>query len=197
MQIKENTKYRQRDGKIVGPLHPRGFQANYPWIDENGSTYTDSGRIYIYREHPQDLIEEIKTVQIKGQTKYRTRGGDIVGPLTLTNLQPYPWAFDGEAYTHDGRVLIAMEHDKDLVAEVNETPWNRYNEGIIFSDQAFEVIRRDGRVDHYDSKPSSLLWGDVLGWRLVAKPEPVAAAPLTLEERVLRLEQQASLEWLD
>lgn len=59
IEVKEGRFYRKRNGKIVGPMETRP-SACYPWMDQSGSTYTNSGRCFSDKhEYPGDLIEEV------------------------------------------------------------------------------------------------------------------------------------------
>ena len=68
-------------------------------------------------------------MQIRGGAYYRTRGGDIVGPMAQGKDKRYPWIIFSELlnslrWNPDGDYTYAGEHSLDLVTEVyvSDTP---------------------------------------------------------------------------
>jgi hypothetical protein len=69
-------------------------------------------------------------MQIREGAYYRTRGGDVVGPMKQTGDQRYPWTAFSEIvgdllrWTPEGDYSYAAENPHDLISEVyvSDTP---------------------------------------------------------------------------
>lgn len=58
-------------------------------------------------------------LQIEEGKWYRTRGGDIVGPMAWSGSERYPWVADGVPFRHNGRWCgDGTDDSDDLVEEV-------------------------------------------------------------------------------
>jgi hypothetical protein len=124
-------------------------------------------------------------MQLKENTKYRRRDGVVVGPLSFESYRNYPWwdIVNGISYLDNGRERFDSPTMSDLVAEVNEKPndWKCANEGI--SNGHIEVIKRDGSI--VSGLAHTFHMADIVAWRPIDQP-----APLTLEQRLARLEDR-------
>ena len=86
-------------------------------------------------------------MKIEAGKYYRTRGGDVVGPMAQGNDKCYPWViFSGIVnslgWNQDGEYSYAGEHSLDLEAEayVSDTPPDAPLPDII-TDQPCKTLR--------------------------------------------------------
>jgi hypothetical protein len=146
LQLAEGRYYLIRGGKssevkVVGPVtrNPQGI-SSYPWMVESESqTYTDSGNVFTYRKSDDDLVREVAKppLQVEAGAYYKTRGGEVVGPMELdTSGSPgiYIWGADDEWWTEEGRFTQNGDHDYDLIERVAKPlqPKNYTTVGVRF-----------------------------------------------------------------
>jgi hypothetical protein len=64
-------------------------------------------------------------MKIEAGKYYRTRGGDVVGPMNLADgRRRYPWITKKDSWTTEGEFSLEGEHIYDLISEVyvSDTP---------------------------------------------------------------------------
>jgi hypothetical protein len=49
---------------------------------------------------------------------YKRRDGEISGPMQENQNPDFPYSFDGDSYTEEGRYLLGKENQWDLIEEV-------------------------------------------------------------------------------
>lgn len=59
LQLREGAYYLRRDGEIIGPMQPTGFNSKWKWGVKQGSTFTDDGKWSEAGDGKYDLIREV------------------------------------------------------------------------------------------------------------------------------------------
>ena len=88
-------------------------------------------------------------MKIEAGKYYRTRGGDVVGPMRLADGRcRYPWLTIKDCWTTEGEFSLEGEHVCDLISEVyvSDTPPDAPLPDII-TDQPCKTLRDEFASD--------------------------------------------------
>lgn len=129
MKLEEGKMYQTRNPELrpVRVTRRQDYYGIYPWIGDNGQTYTSSGQFRAWTGSEFDLVAEVPAevpkLQLEDGKVYQTRNPKY-GPVKIEWVGGgnYPWKGKSLLYAKDGRHLIGEDGPRDLVAEIQQEP---------------------------------------------------------------------------